>query len=83
MSASCELSGTSGGLMDPDRSLSPEEFAAYIDAPWAPGELEEIHRLIDWFTRRYPTPLERLEAGRRAWDNAEILREAGRSASKP
>ena len=66
--------------VDPDRNLSPEEFQAWIDAPWAPGELEEIHDLIDWFTRRYPTVLERLEAGRRAYDNAMLLRDAGRRA---
>lgn len=65
--------------LDPDRELSPAEFRAYIDAPWAPGELEEIRSLIEWFTRRYPTPLERLQAGRRARDNAEILRKAGKS----
>jgi hypothetical protein len=47
------------------RSLSKEEFDAYVDAPMSEHERAEIHALIDWFTRRYPTPLERLRAARR------------------
>lgn len=37
---------------------------AELDGP----ELSEIHSLIDWFTRRYPTPLERLRYARRKYD---------------
>ncbi len=47
------------------RQLTPEEFKAYADAPMEEEEREEIHSLIRWFTRRYPTPAERLSAARR------------------
>ncbi len=53
-----------------ERQLSPEEFEAYVRAPWAEGELEGTFALIDWFQRRYPTPLERLRYGRRAMRRA-------------
>ena len=54
-----------------DRRLSQEEFDAYVDAPMGQDELEGNRELIDWFCRRYPTPLARLESGRRAWLNAK------------
>jgi len=38
-------------------------------------ELENLRSLIDWFRRRYPTPLDRLRYLRRK--NAEALRAAG------
>ena len=53
-----------------ERRLSPEEFAAYVDAPMSPAELEGNLELIRWFKRRYPTPLGRLRYARRAWLNA-------------
>lgn len=51
---------------DAERSLSPEELDAYVNAPMSREELEGIWELIDWFTRRYPTPAERLAYVRRA-----------------
>jgi hypothetical protein len=53
-----------------DRQLSPAELDAYVGAPWGDGEREAALELITWFTRRYPTPLERLRAARRAYRRA-------------
>jgi hypothetical protein len=50
-----------------ERRLSREEFDAYVNAPMSPAELEGIREMIDWFTRRYPTPGERLAYVRRAY----------------
>jgi hypothetical protein len=47
-----------------NRRLSPEEFAARVAAPWTEHEHEDFAALLDWFNRRYPTPLERLRATR-------------------
>ena len=47
-----------------DRTLSPEEFAARVAAPWTDAEREDFAALVAWFQRRYPTPLERLRATR-------------------
>jgi hypothetical protein len=49
-----------------ERRLSPSEFDAYVNAPMSPEEKQEIHSLIEWFTRRYKTPAERLAWARRA-----------------
>jgi hypothetical protein len=49
-----------------ERRLTAEEFDAYVNAPMSPEEREGIRELYDWFTRRYPTPLERLAWVRRA-----------------
>ena len=51
---------------DAERRLSRKELDAYVNAPMSPEELHGIHELIDWFTRRYPTPAERLAYVRRA-----------------
>lgn len=53
-----------------ERRLAPAEFDAYVDAPWANGEREAATELIVWFVRRYPTPLQRLQAARRAYRRA-------------
>lgn len=50
-----------------ERRLTPEEFEAYCTAPVSDWERENTAALIDWFTRRYPTPLERLAYARRAY----------------
>jgi len=50
-----------------ERRLSAEEFEAYVQAPMSAAEREEILASIAWFTRRYPTPGERLAAARRAY----------------
>ena len=50
-----------------ERSLSPEEFEAIVSAPVSESEREDTLALIEWFTRRYPTPGERLAYVRRAY----------------
>ena len=47
-----------------ERALSPAEFAARVAAPWTDQELEDFTALVSWFQRRYPTPMERLQATR-------------------
>jgi len=49
-----------------ERRLTAEEFDAYVSAPMSPEEKESIRELIEWFTTRYPTALERLAYVRRA-----------------
>ncbi len=48
-----------------ERSLSREEFDAYVNAPMSADEAASIIELYEWFTRRYPTPMQRLAASRR------------------
>lgn len=48
-----------------ERSLSREEFEAYVNAPMSDDEAASIIELYEWFTRRYPTPMQRLAASRR------------------
>ena len=55
-----------------ERRLSAEEFNAYVNAPMGEFEREQMDNLIEWFTRRYPTPAERLAYNRRAY--AEVRR---------
>ena len=50
-----------------DRRLSVEEFDAYVHAPMSEAERHEILASVAWFTKRYPTPGERLAAARRAY----------------
>lgn len=66
-----------------ERSLTPEEFDAWVNAPLSPHEREEILSLIAWFCRRYPTPLERLDASRRMTRDALRLRELPRRPASP
>lgn len=51
---------------DAERQLSPEEAEAWLSAPVSDEERAHVLELVDWFTRRYPTPLERLQYVRRA-----------------
>lgn len=48
-----------------ERSLSREEFDAYVNAPMSDDEAASIIELYEWFTRRYPTPMQRLAASRK------------------
>ena len=50
-----------------ERRLSAEEFEAYANAPMTDAECEEIESLINWFKRRYPTPVARLEFASRSY----------------
>lgn len=56
-----------------ERQLTADELAAYLRAPMSDAEREEILSLIAWFTRRYPTPGERLDAARKAYRDARAL----------
>lgn len=47
-----------------NRQLSPEDFAARVQAPWTDREREEFEAHVAWFTKRYPTARERLAAAR-------------------
>ena len=49
-----------------ERRLSPEEFARLSAVPITDVERHTTLELVAWFTRRYPTPLERLAYVRRA-----------------
>jgi hypothetical protein len=48
-----------------ERSLSREEFDAYVNAPMSDDEAASILELYEWFARRYPTPMQRLAASRK------------------
>jgi hypothetical protein len=48
-----------------NRRLDAAEFQRRVDAPWSDDERESFAALCAWFVRRYPTPLERLQATRR------------------
>lgn len=47
-------------------SVTPEEARAYLEAPVTDEERAAVRDQLRWFTRRYPTPLERLAYLRRA-----------------
>lgn len=51
-----------------ERPLSPEEFDARVHAEMSEREREELLAHIAWFTRRYPTAGERLQAQRHLYD---------------
>lgn len=50
-----------------DQPLSREDARAYLDAPITDAERDEVLTLVRWFTRRYPTPADRLAYVRRAY----------------
>ena len=50
-----------------ERQLTAEEFDAYVHAPMSEAERQGILEAVTWFTKRYPTPGERLAAARRAY----------------
>jgi hypothetical protein len=50
-----------------DRTLEPADARAYLDAPVTEAERGEVLALVRWFTRRYPTPTDRLAYVRRAY----------------
>lgn len=53
--------------LDAERQLSAAEFDAYVNAPMAEAERNDIRELAKWFTRRYPTGADRLAYVRRAY----------------
>lgn len=50
-----------------ERQLSPDEARAALAIPLSPEEDEDNRSLIEWFSRRYPTPADRLAYARRAY----------------
>jgi hypothetical protein len=50
-----------------ERQMSDAEFMAYVNAPMSEDERREILESVAWFTKRYPTPGERLASARRAY----------------
>lgn len=61
-----------------ERRLDREAFLAYVEAPMSDREREEIDELIDWFTRRYPTPEARADWAQRTWAQLAETLPAGR-----
>jgi hypothetical protein len=61
-----------------ERRLSAEEFDAWVNAPMGEDERAEILSLIEWFTRRYPTPAARLAQARASYQAAERLQRYAR-----
>ena len=61
--------------------LSPVEAQEYLDAPVSDAEREQLQELVAWFTRRYPSPLERLAYVRRAY--ARWQRSSGLASERP
>lgn len=50
-----------------ERLLTRDEWEAFQRIATTDEELSETRALIEWFTRRYPTPAERLAYARRAY----------------
>lgn len=50
-----------------ERELTVAEVHAYLNAPVADAEREEVLRLTRWFRRCYPSPADRLAYVRRAY----------------
>ncbi|HUE89649.1 MAG TPA: hypothetical protein VMO26_26535 [Vicinamibacterales bacterium] len=49
-----------------ERELTDDEIAQYLDAPVTEDERRGVLELVEWFCRRYPTPLARLHYVTRA-----------------
>ncbi len=67
-----------------DEVLPPEEFERRLAEALrcaAGPEGDEMRELIEWFTRRYPRPLDRLRYCRRKYAEAERLRALLRARS--
>ena len=50
-----------------ERSLTLAEAEAYMSAPVSDDERQHTLQLVEWFVRRYPTPIERLRYVTRAY----------------
>lgn len=60
-----------------EQELPLDEFLRRINAPLSAEEVEEVERLCSWFTRRYPTVIERMAyvtRSFRAWTRPPIVR---------
>jgi hypothetical protein len=53
--------------VEAERPLTREEWEARAAIAVGPEEREQVRELIRWFTRRYPSPVERLAYARRAY----------------
>lgn len=61
------LSRSSALRLEAERTLSPDEAREYLAAPVSDMEREAVLELVEWFRRRYPTPMARLAYARRAY----------------
>jgi hypothetical protein len=61
------LSRSSALRLETERTLSPDEAREYLAAPVSDRERETVLELVEWFRRRYPTPLARLAYVRKAY----------------
>ena len=50
-----------------NRVLTADEAREYLDAPITEAERAGVRELCEWFTRRYPSPAERLAYVRGAY----------------
>jgi hypothetical protein len=50
-----------------ERHVTADELQQALARPLTASEREETLALVRWFTRRYPTPLERLAYARQAY----------------
>jgi hypothetical protein len=50
-----------------ERTLTVAEAEAYLSAPISEDERQHTLQLVEWFLRRYPTPIERLRYVTRAY----------------
>lgn len=53
--------------LEAERTLTAEEARQYLTAPVSDIEREAVLELVEWFRRRYPTPLARLAYARMAY----------------
>lgn len=53
-----------------ERRLTADEVAAFLASPVTAAEVASTLELVEWFTRRYPTALERFAYNRRAYARA-------------
>lgn len=67
MSALLETAFLARAVEYATRRLSAEEVCAALAEPISDAERASVRELIAWFTRRYPTPLERLAYVRQAY----------------
>ena len=65
-----------------NRVVDADTARAYVEQPVTDREREDILALVRWFTRRYPTPAERLAYARRAYARWQRTAGLGRGNSR-
>lgn len=59
-----------------ERELTAAEFKAFLESETTDEALAEKRSLVEWFTRRYPTPADRSAYARRYGDAVRRARRA-------